>query len=92
MNRFIFSYGRSIGCAVASYLAAKYPSIVGLILESPVSRISAVAGVFSCFLSRKLRKCLRELDCIDYLQDVTCPKLLIYGSLDHFNRRKSQQV
>ena len=86
------SYGRSLGCVVASYLAAKYPSIAGLIVESPVSRISTVAGVFSCLLTRKQRETLRGLDCIDYLQNVTCPKLLIYGSLDHFNRRNSQKV
>ena len=77
---------------MASYLAAKYPSIAGLIVESPVSRISTVAGVFSCLLTRKQRATLRGLDCIDYLQNVTCPKLLIYGSLDHFNRRDSQKV
>ena len=77
---------------VASYLAAKYPSIAGLIVESPVSRISAVAGVFSCLLTKKQRENLRGLDCVDYLQNVICPKLLIYGSLDHFNRRNSQRV
>ena len=85
-------YGRSLGCVPASYLASRNCSLAGVILESPVPRISKAAGILSSLFPKKQCKELKRLDCVNYLRCVTCPKLLIYGSLDHFNRKASQKV
>jgi fermentation-respiration switch protein FrsA (DUF1100 family) len=75
----IYVYGRSLGSAVATHVAAHRP-VAGLILESPFTSAAAMAkhhyGFFPRFLVRL------SLDNLTNVQHVHCPILLFHGDAD----------
>jgi fermentation-respiration switch protein FrsA (DUF1100 family) len=75
----IYVYGRSLGSAVATHVAAHRP-VAGLILESPFTSAAAMAkhhyGFFPRFLVRL------SLDNLTNVQQVHCPILLFHGDAD----------
>jgi uncharacterized protein len=77
--RRVYVYGRSLGSAVASYVAARYP-VAGLILESPFTNAAAMARHLYPFLPRfGLRL---SLDNLANVKHVRCPLLLLHGTAD----------
>jgi fermentation-respiration switch protein FrsA (DUF1100 family) len=77
----IFLLGRSIGSGPATYLAAKYRGLAGLILESPFSSIDdAVPSYFHIY---PLRLMLRtHFDNLSRVASVQAPILIISGTAD----------
>lgn len=75
----IYVYGRSLGSAVATRLAARHP-VAGLILESPFTSAREMSrqhyGIFPRFILRL------ELDNLSTIGGVRCPVLVFHGTAD----------
>ena len=75
----IYVYGRSLGTAVATYLAARHP-VAGLMLESPFTTARAMArrlyGLLPTFILRL------SLDNLSNIRRVRCPVLVFHGTAD----------
>jgi len=77
--RRLFVYGRSLGTAVATYVAATHP-VAGLILESPfTSAREMVHRHYTLFPSFVLRL---RLDNLGTITRVHCPVLVFHGTAD----------
>jgi len=78
-GRRIYVYGRSVGSAVATRLAARHP-VAGLILESPFTSAREMSrqhyGIFPRFILRL------ELDNLSTIRGVRCPVLVFHGTAD----------
>ena len=77
--RRIYVYGRSLGSAPATYIAAHRP-VAGLILESPFTNAAAMAKHHYGLLPRFLLHL--SLDNIANVRRVHCPILLFHGDAD----------
>jgi len=75
----IYVYGRSLGSAVATYIAAHHP-VAGLILESPFTNAAAMAKYHYGLLPRFLLRL--SLDNVANVRRVSCPILLFHGDAD----------
>src|SRR6267378_3891284 len=75
----IYVYGRSLGSAVATHVAAHRP-VAGLILESPFTSAAAMAKHHYGFLPRFLVRL--SLDNLTNVKNVHCPILLFHGDAD----------
>ena len=75
----IYAYGRSLGSAVATHVAAHRP-VAGLILESPFTSAAAMAKHHYGFLPRFLVRL--SLDNLTNVKNVHCPILLFHGDAD----------
>ena len=77
--RRIYVYGRSLGSAVATRIAAEHP-VAGLILESPFTSARGMAAhlyrIFPLFLVRL------RLDNLASVRRVRCPVLVFHGTAD----------
>lgn len=75
----IYLYGRSLGSAVATRIAADHP-VAGLILESPFTSARDMAArsyrIFPLFLVRL------QLDNLATIRRVRCPVLVFHGTAD----------
>jgi fermentation-respiration switch protein FrsA (DUF1100 family) len=75
----VYVYGRSLGSAVATRVAADHP-VAGLILESPFTSARDMAArsyrIFPLFLVRL------KLDNLATIQRVRCPVLVFHGTAD----------
>jgi fermentation-respiration switch protein FrsA (DUF1100 family) len=75
----VYVYGRSLGSAVATHVAATH-DVAGLILESPFTSARGMAarhyGIFPKFLVRL------GLDNIGRMPHITCPALVLHGTAD----------
>jgi pimeloyl-ACP methyl ester carboxylesterase len=75
----IFAYGRSLGSAVATYVAATYP-VRGLVLESPFTSARDMSrrhyAPFPGFLVRL------RLDNLATIRRTHCPVLVFHGTAD----------
>jgi fermentation-respiration switch protein FrsA (DUF1100 family) len=75
----IYVYGRSLGSAVATRIAADHPA-AGLILESPITSARDMAArtyrIFPLFLVRL------QLDNLTTIRRVRCPVLIFHGTAD----------
>ena len=75
----VYVYGRSLGSAVATRIAAEHP-VAGLILESPFTSARDMAArsyrIFPLFLVRL------KLDNLATIQRVRCPVLVFHGTAD----------
>ena len=71
----IIAMGRSIGSAVATHLASKYP-IAGLILESPLTSAFRVITHIPLLPFDKFNN-------LRYIKKITCPVLVIHGNNDN---------
>lgn len=83
-------YGHSLGCLFASYIASKDPTIRGVVLHSPVPSISRIFKE-SCFPKEVVNK-WKRFDCQEYMNKVTCPKLVIYGTKDQYYTKQQLKV
>ena len=61
-----------------------------MILQSPVPEISRLFSKMCC--PQKDVKMYKRVDCQQYMSDVKCHKLLIYGSKDQYYDKKQIQV
>jgi uncharacterized protein len=75
----IFVYGRSLGTAVATHVAATH-RVAGLILESPLTSAREVAARAYPFLPRFLVRL--RLDNLTAITRVHCPVLVFLGTAD----------
>ena len=75
----IILYGRSLGSAVASYLASK-SNVQGLILETPYLSIKAMAAVMFPIVPSFLVR--YDLDNQKNILNLTMPVLIIHGTAD----------
>jgi len=77
--RRIYAYGRSLGTAAATHIAATH-EVAGLILESPFTSARGMAarhyGIFPRFLVRL------GLDNVGRMRGVRCPTLILHGTAD----------
>lgn len=73
-------YGRSLGSAVASYLAAK-PEVRALILETPYTSMKAMAKVVFPYVPSFLVR--YDMDNEINLRNVTVPILILHGTNDN---------
>lgn len=75
----IYVYGRSLGSAVATHVAATH-DVAGLILESPFTSARGMAArhyrIFPRFLVRM------GLDNLDRIARIHCPTLIFHGTAD----------
>ena len=75
----IYVYGRSLGSAAATYVAAHH-DVAGLILESPFTSARGMAArhykIFPRFLVRL------KLDNLAHIRQVRCPVLVFHGTSD----------
>ena len=75
----IYVYGRSLGSAVATHVAADHP-VAGLILESPFTSARDMAArtyrIFPLFLVRL------RLNNVETMRRVKCPVLVFHGTAD----------
>jgi uncharacterized protein len=78
-RRRVYVYGRSLGSAVATHVAATHP-VTGLILESPFTSARAMAArhyrIFPQFLVRL------GLDNLGRMPQIHCPTLVLHGTAD----------
>jgi len=75
----IYVYGRSLGSAVATYLAARHP-VAGLILESPFTNARAMARRLYGLLPTCIVRL--SLDTLANMRRVRCPVLVFHGTAD----------
>lgn len=76
----------------ACYLASILPHVAGVILESAFSSVKDIMGVSYYVLNKQSRDLVNRLSCTRYLEKVSCPKCIIYGTCDQFSRSRSQRV
>ncbi len=99
----IFLMGRSLGSGVATYTASKR-AIDGIILISPYDSLESLAKRQFPFLPTSLML-KHRFRSIDYVHNISCPGLIIYGGRDtivppqstrrlltHFNQKKIKTV
>ncbi|HET7791404.1 MAG TPA: alpha/beta hydrolase, partial [Gemmatimonadales bacterium] len=77
--RRIYVYGRSLGAAVATRVAATHP-VAGLVLESPFTSAWAMARRHYAFFPRPLLRL--SLDNLTAIRRVRCPVLVFHGTRD----------
>jgi fermentation-respiration switch protein FrsA (DUF1100 family) len=77
--RRIFVYGRSVGTAPATWVAARHP-VVGLILEAPFTTARALARRHYPIIPRFVLHL--ELDNLARMKDLRCPVLVFHGTAD----------
>jgi pimeloyl-ACP methyl ester carboxylesterase len=75
----IFVYGRSLGSAVASYVAARHP-VAGLVLESPFTGARDMAAKHYPMIPRSLVRL--GLDNVEHVARVGSPILIFHGTHD----------
>jgi len=75
----IFVYGRSLGTAVASYVAERHP-VAGLILESPFTNAAEMSGQHYRLFPRGILRL--GLDNVARIARVRCPVLVFHGTAD----------
>lgn len=75
----IFVYGRSLGTAVASYVAARHP-VAGLILESPFTNAAEMSRQHYRLFPRAVLRL--GLDNVARVALVRCPVLIFHGTSD----------
>ncbi len=75
----IYVYGRSLGAAVATHVAGRYP-VAGLILESPFTSARDMARRHYPFLPRSILRV--SLDNLAAIKRVRCPVLVFHGTAD----------
>ena len=83
-NTPLILFGRSLGCLLCTFIAAKMPDVSGVVLESPACFFSHFSCLYS-LLSKKARSRLGRLDCATYLPKVDCPLMVLYGSRDAYS-------
>jgi len=75
----IYVYGRSLGSAVATHVAAKH-KVAGLILESPFTSARAMAARYYKIFPRALVRI--RLDNLARIKQIDCPTLIFHGNAD----------
>jgi uncharacterized protein len=75
----IYVYGRSLGSALASYVAAEH-DVAGLVLESPFTSARDMARQHYPFLPRFIVRL--RLDNLAQMRRVRCPLLVFHGTAD----------
>lgn len=78
-RRRIFVYGRSLGSALATHLAAHH-DVAGLVLESPFTSARELSRRHYPFLPAALLHV--RLDNLDAMRHVRCPVLVVHGTAD----------
>lgn len=77
----IILYGESLGTGVASYIAAKYPVVKGMILETPYTSLANVAsGHYPVFPVKILMR--DRFDTMGRLSQIKAPILFMHGTDD----------
>ena len=77
--RRIYVYGRSLGTAAATWVAARHP-VAGLILESPFTCAAAMARQLYALLPRFIVRL--SLDNLGRMRQIHCPVLVFHGDAD----------
>ena len=72
-------YGRSLGSAAATWVAARHP-VAGLILESPFTSAGAMARQLYALLPRFIVRL--SLDNLGRMRQIRCPVLVFHGDAD----------
>jgi fermentation-respiration switch protein FrsA (DUF1100 family) len=75
----IYVYGRSLGSAVATHVAATH-QVAGLILESPFTSARAMAARHYKIFPRGLVRL--RLDNLERIKQIRCPTLILHGNAD----------
>src|SRR5437867_2959645 len=75
----IYGYGRSLGSAVASHVAARH-DVAGLVLESPFTNALDIAREHHALFPRFIVRL--RLDNLANLRQVRCPVLVFHGTAD----------
>jgi pimeloyl-ACP methyl ester carboxylesterase len=75
----IYVYGRSLGSAAATWVAARHP-VAGLILESPFTSAGAMARQLYALLPRFIVRL--SLDNLGRMRQIRCPVLVFHGDAD----------
>src|SRR2546430_191614 len=75
----IYVYGRSLGTAAATWVAARHP-VAGLILESPFTSAAAMARQLYALLPRFIVRL--SLDNVGRMQQIRSPVLVFHGDAD----------
>jgi uncharacterized protein len=75
----IYVYGRSLGSAAATWVAARHP-VAGLILESPFTSAAAMARQLYALLPRVIVRL--SLDNLGRMRQIRCPVLIFHGDAD----------
>jgi uncharacterized protein len=75
----IYVYGRSLGSAVATYVAEKH-KVSGMILESPFTSARAMAARYYKIFPRALVRI--RLDNLARVKRIHCPTLIFHGNAD----------
>jgi fermentation-respiration switch protein FrsA (DUF1100 family) len=75
----VYVYGRSLGSAPATWVAAHHP-VAGLILESPFTSAAAMARQLYALLPRFIVRL--SLDNLGRMRQIHCPLLVVHGDAD----------
>src|SRR5438067_3695350 len=75
----VYAYGRSLGSAAATWVAAHHP-VAGLILESPFTSAGAMARQLYALLPRFIVRL--SLDNLGRMRQIRCPVLVFHGDAD----------
>jgi len=75
----VYVYGRSLGTAAATWVAARHP-VAGLILESPFTSAAAMARQLYALLPRFVVRL--SLDNLGRMRQIRCPVLVFHGDAD----------
>ena len=75
----IYAYGRSLGSAAATWVAARHP-VAGVILESPFTSAAAMARQLYALLPRFILRL--SLDNLGRMGQIHCPVLVFHGDAD----------
>jgi fermentation-respiration switch protein FrsA (DUF1100 family) len=75
----IYVYGRSLGSAAATWVAARHP-VAGLILESPFTSAAAMMRQLYALLPRFILRL--SLDNLGRMGQIRCPVLVFHGDAD----------
>src|SRR5256714_6938055 len=75
----VYAYGRSLGSAAATWVAAHHP-VAGLILESPFTNAAAMARQLYALLPRFIVRL--SLDNLGRMRQIHCPVLVFHGDAD----------